>query len=362
MNALPENTILTGDCIEIMRTLPDESVDVVFADPPYNLQLGGALHRPDASTVNTVDDDWDEFGSFAAYDAFNRAWLGEVQRVMKPISSVWVCGTYHNIFRVGALMQDMGFWLLNTIAWYKRDATPNFSGVRLKNDVEWLIWAKRDRDARYKFNHHLMKDLNDGRQHGSMWDIPKVKRYEQILDENNDRLHNTQKPQALLERVLLASTEPGDLVLDPFFGTGTTGAVAARLRRRWLGVEQDPAYVELARQRIATVDVLPPDHAHTQPIPSRRPYRVPFKRLLREGYLQPGDTLYLKDGVHTAEILPNGRLRAGEQEGTIHILCRHLLGVASCNGWTVWLYEDDDGERHPLDVLRQQVRAADDVT
>jgi modification methylase len=268
MTNLPENTILTGDCVEVMRTLPDASVDLIFADPPYNLQLDGALHRPDATTVNMVDDDWDDFGSFRAYDDFNRAWLVEAQRLMAPISSIWVCGTYHNIFRVGALMQDMGFWLLNTVAWYKRDATPNFNGVRLKNDVEWLIWAKRDRDARYKFNHHLMKDLNGGRQRGSMWDIPKVKRYEQILDANRDRVHNTQKPEALLERVLLASSEAGDFVLDPFFGTGTTGAVAARLRRRWLGIERDPAYVEIAQRRLMTVNPLPDGHAYlaTDPV------------------------------------------------------------------------------------------------
>ncbi|MEO0564118.1 MAG: DNA methyltransferase, partial [Chloroflexota bacterium] len=228
--ALPENTVLQGDCRDLLPTLPAGSVDVIFADPPYNLQLDGELHRPDTSTVNTVDDDWDHFTSNATYDSFTRAWLAAARDVMKPVSSLWVSGTYHNIFRVGAIMQDMGFWLLNTIAWYKRDATPNFNGVRFKNDVEWLIWAKRDEGARYKFNHHLMKTLNDGKQHGSMWDIPKVKRYEQLLDDNRDRLHNTQKPLALLERVILASSDPDDLILDPFFGTGTTGAAAVHLR------------------------------------------------------------------------------------------------------------------------------------
>ncbi len=357
-NDFPHNQILTGDCVQVMQTLPDECADLIFADPPYNLQLGGELHRPDTSRVNTIDDAWDDFAGFPAYDAFSRAWLAEAQRLLKPRSSIWVCGSYHNIFRLGTIMQDMGFWLLNTIAWYKRDATPNFNGVRLKNDVEWLIWARRDKNARHKFNHHLMKAINGGKQHGSMWDIAKVKRYEQILDDNNDRLHNTQKPLELLERVILASTDPGDRVLDPFFGTGTTGAAAKHLRRAWLGIERDATYVDLAGARIAEVEPLPSDHLHTQPIPSRRPYKVPFKTLIREGYVAAGRQLYLKDGVHRALILPNGRLQYGEQVSTIHLLCRELLDVPSCNGWTVWYYEDDDGERHLLDDLRQRYRAA----
>ncbi len=360
-NDLAPNRILTGDCVQVMRTLPDASADLIFADPPYNLQLGGDLHRPDTSRVNAIDDPWDTFADFAAYDAFSRAWLTEAQRLLKPRSSIWVCGSYHNIFRLGAMMQDMGFWTLNTIAWYKRDATPNFNGVRLKNDVEWLIWARRSEKARHKFNHHLMKTLNGGKQHGSMWDIAKVKRYEQILDNNKDRLHNTQKPLELLERVILASTDPGDVVLDPFFGTGTTGAAAKQLRRGWLGIERDPAYVELAWARIAAVEPLPPDHPHAQPIPSKRPYKVPFKALIRAGYVQAGRRLYLKDGVHNAVILPNGRLQYREQVSTIHLLCRDLLGVPSCNGWTVWHYEDADGQRYLLDELRQRYRAARDA-
>lgn len=357
-NDLPRNQVLTGDCVQVMRALPAESADVIVADPPYNLQLRGELHRPDTSRVNMIDDAWDTFADFAAYDTFSRAWLAGAQRLLKPRSSIWVCGSYHNIFRLGALMQDMGFWVLNTIAWYKRDATPNFNGVRLKNDVEWLIWARRDRQSRHKFNHHLMKQLNGGKQHGSVWDIPKVKRYEQMLDANRDRLHNTQKPFALMERVILASTDPGDLVFDPFFGTGTTGAAARYLRRDWLGVERDAAYVALARARIAGVEPLPPDHPHTQPIPSRRPYKVPFRALLRAGYVRAGRRLVLKDGVHSAVILPDGRLQYGERVSTIHLLCRDLLGVPSCNGWAVWYYEDADGERHLLDDLRQQYRAA----
>jgi modification methylase len=287
-SSLPTSQILHGDCIDIMQTLPAESIDVIFADPPYNLQLRGDLLRPDASQVNTIDDAWDTFSDFTDYDAFTREWLTQARRLMKPRSSIWVCGSYHNIFRVGTTMQDMGFWLLNTIAWYKRDATPNFNGVRLKNDVEWLIWARRSENDRHKFNHHLMKAINGDKQHGSMWNIPKVKRYEQILDANRDRRHNTQKPEALLERVLLASSEPGDLVLDPFFGTGTTGAVAKRLRRCWIGIERNVDYVELAQKRIETVNPLPPDHDYVQPIPSRRPHGVPFLKLIQHGYLNVG--------------------------------------------------------------------------
>jgi modification methylase len=361
MTNLPQNTILHGDCIPIMQDLPAESIDVVFADPPYNMQLKQPLWRPDNTHVDPVDDAWDEFGGFGGHDAFTRAWLRAAQRLLKPRSSIWVCGTYHSIYRVGSIMQDLGYWLMNGIAWYKRDATPNFNGTRLKNDVEFLIWAKRDEKAQYTFNYQPLKQFNAGKQLGSMWDIPKVKRHEQLLDADGTRIHSTQKPEALLERVIVASTRPGDVILDPFFGSGTTGAVAKKLHRRWLGIELEADYIPSAQARIDAVTPLPDDDPLMQPAVDHVARRVSFKTLIKEGYLDVGQTLYLKGADCAAEILPNGKLRSGEQVGTIHILCRHLLDVPSCNGWKIWLYEDADGERRPINHLREQYRRANGV-
>lgn len=356
MTNLPINQIIHGNCIDIMQSFPDESVDLIFADPPYNLQLRGDLWRPDNSQVNNVNDDWDHFGDYAHYDKFMRAWLKEAQRILKPISSIWVCGTYHNVYRVGSIMQDLGYWLLNGVTWYKRDATPNFSGHRLKNDVEHLIWAKRNEYDRCKFNHQLIKRYNDNKQLGSMWDIPKVKRYEQILDDDRNRVHNTQKPEALLERVLATSTHPGDIVLDPFFGTGTTGAVAKRMHRRWIGIELETQYITIAQARIDHTDVLKTTDPLAAMPANPRAKPVSFRALIAEGYLKAGQTLYLVGTNQTAIIMENGRLCAGHQEGTIHILCRHLLNVPSCNGWKIWKYIDENGEYHLINKLRHQYR------
>lgn len=358
---LPVNTILQGDCVRLMRELPAESVDVIFADPPYNLQLKQPLWRPDNTKVNPVDDDWDEFGGSDPHDAFTRQWLQAARRLLKPRSSIWVCGTYHSIYRVGAIMQALGYWLMNGVAWYKRDATPNFNGTRLKNDVEFLVWAKRDEDAKYTFNYQPLKQFNDGKQLGSMWDIPKVKRYEQILDADGDRVHSTQKPEALLERVMVASTRPNDLILDPFFGSGTTGVVAKQLGRRWLGIELETTYIETAQQRINAAEPLPAtDPLMQQPV-DHRARRVSFQTLIKQGYLSVGQQLWLKGTDYAVTITPNGRLAYGERVETIHIMCRHLLNVPSCNGWTVWRYTDEDGTRRPINHLRQQYRAANGI-
>jgi DNA modification methylase len=354
------NRILKGDTLEWLAKLPEASVDLVFADPPYNLQLQSDLWRPNNTRVEGVQDDWDQFETFAAYDSFTHEWLSRARRVMKPTATIWVCGTYHNIFRVGAIMQDLGFWILNTISWYKSNATPNFRGVRLKNDVEFIIWAKPSADSRYAFNHHLMKTFNSGKQLGSMWAIPACTGRERLKDVNGRKLHPTQKPEALLQRVILASSKPGDVVLDPFLGSGTTAVVAARFHRRWLGIEREEAYIRAAEIRLdQTQPLLVGDPLLEQEARTRaKPARVPFRVLLEQGLVQAGQILYLDTPEAEAVILPDGRLQGAEQSGSIHRLGALLKGVPGCNGWAHWLYQDTvSGERQPIDVLRQQVRA-----
>lgn len=347
--------LYSGDCRAVLPTLPDECVDLVFADPPYNLQLRGDLWRPNLTQVDGVDDDWDQFDSFASYDQFTREWLLAVQRVMKPTATLWVSGTYHNIFRVGQMMQDLGFWILNTITWFKRNAMPNFKGTRLKNDTEFVIWAKRDNSSTYTFNYQLMKRFNDGKQLGSVWDIPVCGGVERLRDADGRKLHSTQKPEALLERIILASSNPKDLVLDPFVGTGTTAAVAKRLRRHWLGIERNPYYLRAAQARVLAIEPLPADHQLVKPRPRRR--RVPFLLLLQHGYLSPGQQLYLSKSTHSAIIEPDGKISANGVVGSIHQVASHLKGVQSCNGWDHWFYIDaETGERTVLDALRERVR------
>lgn len=349
--------IIHGDCLNVLPTLPAESVDLVFADPPYNLQLHQDLWRPNMTLVDPVDEDWDQFDSFADYDAFSEAWLGAVRRVMTPTATIWISGTYHNIFRVGTILQNLGFWLLNTITWHKPNAMPNFRGTRLKNDVEFIIWAKRDQDKRYTFNHHLMKQFNDGKQLGSTWEIPICGGQERLRDPEGKKLHPTQKPEALLRRVILASSRPGDVVLDPFLGSGTTAAVARRLRRHWIGIEQEAVYVEAARARVAAVDPLDASHPQIKLPTRRKRRRIPFRVLLERGYLRPGQRLYLDRSDTAAVILDTGLLQFDGQSGSIHQLGARLRGKPSCNGWTTWFYKDAaTGELVAIDMLRQAMR------
>lgn len=353
--------IVQGDAVTVLESLPEACVDLVFADPPYNLQLERELWRPNLTLVDAVDEEWDQFDTFAAYDTFTAAWLAAVQRVMKPSATLWISGTYHNIFRVGRALQDLGFWVLNTVTWHKPNAMPNFRGTRLKNDVEFLIWAQRGKDGgRYTFHHSAMKRFNHGKQLGSVWQIPVCGGQERLRDDEGRKLHPTQKPEALLKRVILASSNPGDVVLDPFLGSGTTAAVAKLLRRHWIGIEQERDYVTAARARVAGVRPLNLTHALLRPA-QEKPPRVPFRTLIEEGYLQPGQVLYLHRTGIRAVILTDGRLRAGDQVGTIHRLGAQLREVPSINGWTQWLYEDETtGERQAIDVLRQRFRAAMD--
>ena len=351
---LPIEKVIQGDCIQVLAGFPPRSVDLVFADPPYNLQLNGDLWRPNMTRVAAVDDAWDQFSGFAEYDDFTRAWLGACRRVLKDTGTLWVIGTYHNIYRVGAILQDLGFWILNDVVWIKRNPMPNFRGVRFTNAQETLIWAQKERGGRYTFNHRDLKALNDDLQMRSDWHLPVCNGAERIKT-NGKKAHTTQKPEALLYRILLSSSSPGDIVLDPFFGTGTTGVVARKLGRRWIGIEREPRYVQLAQERIR--DVSPADNSHgiydLQPIPPR----VTFGMLLETGLLQPGQYLYFKDDRERAAIvLPNGHLRYGEFSGSIHQVARHIAG-APCNGWDYWYYHDEDsGERRIIDYLRQLVR------
>ncbi len=355
MDAPPLDQILTGNCIDLMQQLPPESVDLVFADPPYNLQLRGELWRPNQTLVDAVDDDWDQFSGFADYDAFTRAWLAACRRVLKPTGTLWVIGTYHNIFRVGTALQDLDYWILNTIAWVKANPMPNFRGVRFTNAHETLIWAQKQRHTRYTFNHHAMRALNEDLQMRSDWYLPICSGRER-LRANGVKAHATQKPEALLYRVLMAASNPGDVVLDPFFGTGTTGVVARRLLRRWIGIERDPHYVELAAERIARAE--PGDKAAFKLRYPRREPRVPFGALLEAGLLQPGQTLFFEGrDAARARILADGLIEYAGHTGSIHRIAT-LLQTGPCNGWNLWYYEDSESsQRLPIDQLRQQLRA-----
>ncbi len=349
-------TIIEGDCIEALAKLPAGSADLVFADPPYNLQLGGELLRPDNSKVDAVDDDWDQFASFEAYDAFTRDWLSACRRVLKPDGSLWVIGSYHNIFRVGATLQDLGFWILNDVIWRKSNPMPNFKGTRFTNAHETLIWAARSRGPkRYTFNYDAMKMANDELQMRSDWTLALCTGDERLKDADGQKAHPTQKPESLLHRVILASSKPGDLIVDPFFGVGTTGAVAKKLGRRFIGIEREPRYVALAKARIAAVE--PGAAADIEITGSKRAEpRVAFGQIVEAGLLRPGDTLYGPKGEHAARVRADGSLAHGELSGSIHKLGAIVQSQPACNGWTYWHFKTDRGLA-PIDLLRAKVRA-----
>ncbi|WP_375458799.1 site-specific DNA-methyltransferase [uncultured Enterovirga sp.] len=349
--------IILGECVDALRQLPTGSVDLVFADPPYNLQLEGALSRPDQSVVDAVDDDWDKFASFAAYDSFTRAWLGEVRRVMKPNATLWVIGSYHNIFRVGAALQDLGYWILNDIVWRKANPMPNFRGRRFTNAHETLIWASKGPEAKaYTFHYEAMKAGNDDVQMRSDWLFPLCTGDERLKDESGRKAHPTQKPEALLSRILLAASNPGDVVLDPFFGTGTTGAVARKLGRHFVGIEREPAYAEVARRRIEAVEPLAAGAVAALPA-KRAETRIPFLSVLEAGHLTAGETLSCAAGRHRAMVRADGTLLAGPAIGSIHKIGALVQGLPACNGWTFW-HADRGGSRLVIDSFRSQVRSA----
>lgn len=347
---LPLDQIMRGESVELMRMLPPASVHCVFADPPYNLQLRGELRRPDDSLVDGVDDDWDRFADFAAYDAFTRDWLTECKRLLRKDGTLWVIGAYHNIFRIGAILQDLGFWVLNDVIWRKSNPMPNFRGRRFTNAHETLIWAARGRDSRYRFNYQAMKSLNDDVQMRSDWFIPLCTGEERLRNQHGLKLHPTQKPEALLHRILLASTNQDDIVLDPFAGTGTTSAVAKRLGRHFIGIERHPAYVEAALGRLRRIRPVLGAGLATSPTKREAP-RVPFGSFVENGAIAPGTRVFDRARRVSAVVTADGSLVAGEHRGSIHKVGAVVQNTPSCNGWTFWHFERD-GALVPLDVLR----------
>jgi len=352
-HSLPLDQIIQGDCVQALNALPEKSVDLIFADPPYNLQLSQELWRPNMTKVDAVDDDWDKFRNFAEYDQFTCDWLTACRRALKDTGAIWVIGSYHNIFRIGNNLQNLDYWILNSVIWEKTNPMPNFRGVRFTNSHEILIWAQKNKGAKYTFNHHAMKALNDDLQMRSDWEIPLCTGKERIK-VNGEKAHPTQKPEALLYRVILSSSNPGDVVLDPFFGTGTTGAVAKKLKRRWVGIERDKGYVKVAQTRIDAIqaDALS-DEFYAFPSKRDRP-RIPFGTLLENGLLKPGQKLYFgKTGETTARVLANGMIKHNGTTGSIHQVGKEIQN-APCNGWEHWYYIDENtGERAAIDKLRE---------
>ena len=347
------NKILQGACVDVLNSLPEESVDAIFADPPYNLQLGGELLRPNNTKVDGVDHDWDRFDGFKAYDKFSTDWLAAARRVLKPNGTLWVIGSYHNIYRVGTTLQDLGYWMLNDVVWRKTNPMPNFRGRRFTNAHETMLWVAKDKDSKYRFNYESMKALNDDLQMRSDWMLPLCTGGER-LKENGKKAHPTQKPEALLHRVIMASTDVGDVILDPFFGTGTTGAVAKKLGRDFIGIERDSEYVKLARERILKVKKLAEDEFLNTPSKRSEP-RIPFGSLVEKGLLIPGQQLTDMRGRHTARVRADGTLISAEFKGSIHQVGAHVQKAPACNGWQFWCVESR-GKRVPIDIYRQQLR------
>ena len=355
-SSLPLDQIIVGDCIASMNALPAGSVDLIFADPPYNLQLGGDLTRPDNSHVDAVNNEWDKFSSFAVYDEFTRAWLKAARRILKPDGAIWVIGSYHNIFRVGAAIQDLDFWILNDVVWNKANPMPNFKGTRLTNAHETLIWAARSQNQKkYTFNYDALKTANDDIQMRSdWWTFPICSGGERMKNDDGRKSHPTQKPEALLHRIIVGTTNPGDVILDPFFGTGTTGAVAKLLGRHWIGLERDGDYVDVATRRINNVRTLGAEDIAVQTSKKSEP-RVAFGALVEHGLVRPGDRLYCPQNRHVARVRADGSLMTGESSGSIHRMGAHVQNAPSCNGWTFWHFQVD-GKLKPIDVLRDQAK------
>ncbi len=349
------NQIIIGECITELKKLPNKSVDLIFADPPYNLQLEKNLLRPNNnSRVDGVHHEWDKFNSFTSYDDFTKAWLKECHRILKKDGAIWVIGSYHNIFRVGTALQDEGFWILNDVIWRKTNPMPNFRGRRFTNAHETLIWASREEKSKYCFNYESMKALNEDLQMRSDWLLPICAGPERLKDQNGKKAHPTQKPESLLHRVILASSNPNDIILDPFFGTGTTGAVAKRLGRQWIGIERDRNYAQFAQERIDRVSTLSPDALEVTQSKRAAP-RVPFGTIIELGILEAGSILYDSKGKVSVQVRADGTLADGKSQGSIHKMGATIQGTDACNGWTYWHFKTD-GTLKPIDILRQEAR------
>ncbi|MHA1205761.1 MAG: site-specific DNA-methyltransferase [Candidatus Heimdallarchaeaceae archaeon] len=345
------NRIYKRDCIEGLKQLQENSVDLIFADPPYNLQLRNELYRPDQSKVDAVNDKWDRFYSFEEYDNFSLKWLKECRRVLKPTGSIWVIGTYHNIFRIGKIMQDLGFWILNDIIWVKTNPMPNFKGTRFNNAHETLIWAAKEKNAKQTFHYKSMKIMNDNKQMRSDWYLPICIGNER-LKNNGKKVHSTQKPESLLYRIILSSSNVGDLVLDPFMGTGTTAAVAKKLRRNYIGFEIDDYYISEAEKRIAKVLPLSEDLLDYKI--EKKPPKVSFGMLIENKYINPGDFLYSRDLKHKAIIKANASIEYEGKVGSIHSISAFILGKKANNGWEFWYLKNSSGELVSIDSLRKK--------
>ena len=353
---IPVNVIVHGDCIEVLKSFPECSVDLIFADPPYNLQLRQDLWRPNLTLVDAVNDDWDRFESFGEYDVFTRRWLSECRRVLKDQGTIWVIGSYHNIFRVGTVLMDLGYWILNDVIWHKNNPMPNFKGTRFQNATETLIWAKKSPDQkRYTFNYQFMKNVNDEKQMQNVWHIPLCTGEERIK-ENGKKAHPTQKPEALLYRVIAAASNPGDLVLDPFVGSGTTAAVAKRLKRSFLGIEANSEYVRIARERVEAASAPLFEDLLLSARSKRDAPRIKFSALLEEGLLNPGQELFSKGGRHIAIVKADGTLLSGEHCGSIHRVGALVQNAPACNGWDYWHFVDEGGSLKLIDEKRQLYR------
>ena len=360
VSQLPLNQIIQGDCIANMNALPANSVDLVFADPPYNLQLGGDLSRPDNSVVNGVTEEWDQFDTMDAYDLFTHDWLQAARRILKPNGSMWVIGSYHNIFRVGAILQDQQFWIQNDIIWRKTNPMPNFRGTRFTNAHETLIWATKTEDAKPTFHYDAMKMMNDGVQMRSDWTLPICTGLERLKKSDGKKAHPTQKPESLLHRVILSTSNPGDIIVDPFFGTGTTGAVAKKLGRKFIGFEMEEEYIIHARRRIEKINEGSLENVAVTKSKRAEP-KVPFGTLIERNLLTPGTKLFSPNGKIAARIRPDGSLATADFKGSIHKVGAHVQGAPSCNGWTFWHYKTDKGLT-PIDAIRTEIRAAMEVT
>ena len=346
------NNIINGNSLEELKKIPDKSFDLIFADPPYNMQIGEKLKRPDDSKVNGVNDKWDQFASFKDYDDFSKAWLSECKRVLKDNGSIWVIGSYHNIFRLGYHLQNLDYWILNDIVWRKNNPMPNFKGTRFTNAHETLIWASKSKKSKYTFNYQSLKCFNDDLQMRSDWLLP-ICNGKERLKKNGHKVHSTQKPEALLYRIILATTKNGDCIFDPFLGTGTTAAVAKKLGRKYYGIEKDKKYYSAAKKRIEETKPFKDEYLDTIQNNKSRP-RIPFGSLIEMGILEPGMTIFDPKKKYNARIMADGSIKCKENEGSIHKVAAKILGAESCNGWTYWHY-NLEGSMRPIDELRQKL-------
>ncbi|EJB80414.1 type II m6A methylase [Helicobacter pylori Hp H-6] len=326
------NAIIEGDCLERLKDFPNKSVDFIFADPPYFMQTEGELKRFEGTKFQGVEDHWDKFGSFEEYDTFCLGWLKECQRILKDNGSICVIGSFQNIFRIGFHLQNLGFWILNDIIWHKSNPVPNFAGKRLCNAHETLIWCAKHKNSKVTFNYKTMKYLNNDKQEKSVWQIPICMGNERLKDAQGKKVHSTQKPEALLKKIILSATKPKDIVLDPFFGTGTTGAVAKSMNRYFIGIEKDSFYIKEAIKRLNNArdksDFITNLELET------KPPKIPMRLLISKQLLKIGDFLYSSNKEKICQVLENGQVRDNENyETSIHKMSAKYLNKTNHNGW-----------------------------